>query len=90
MYSKGPDRNNSMVREVLNFDHNFTVHHGKKNTGSALNIILQSTTRKLVLSAPNLFAYLDFLACLKLALKNSPYLQLHRFDSFAPIRLGSA
>jgi phospholipase D1/2 len=88
MYSKGPNEDNSNIREVLNFDHNFSVLHGKVQAGNQLHIILQSTTRKLVLSAPNIFCYIDFLARLKEAIKVSPYTQLHRFDSFAPIRMG--
>jgi hypothetical protein len=28
MYAKGPDIEHSVIREVLNFDYNFTVKHG--------------------------------------------------------------
>ena len=65
MYSKGPNISDSEVREVMNFDHNFTIEHGKANTGHDLNIIIENTNRRLVLNAPDLFSFYDFLANLK-------------------------
>ena len=29
MYSKGPNKENNEIREVLSFDYNFTVKYGK-------------------------------------------------------------
>lgn len=69
MYSKGPDRENNEIREVLSFDYNFTLKYGKLQTGHERGIQLRSTTRKLELIAPDLFIYFDFLATLKISME---------------------
>jgi len=49
----------------MTFDFNFDVLHGKAKTGYETNIILKSSSRRLVINAPNLFVYFDFLFSLK-------------------------
>lgn len=88
MYSKGPNKENCQIREVLNIDFNFSVHHGKKVTGSDTHIIVRSSTRKLVIDTGDMFHYFDLLSWIDQAVKQSPYSNTHRFDSFSPIRQG--
>jgi phospholipase D1/2 len=74
----------------MNIDFNFNVEHGEAKTGNARVIILSNSTRRLVVSAPDIFTYFDFLYSLKQAKENSPYVKINRFGSFSPIRKGQA
>jgi len=71
---------------MLLFDHNFELKYGKEETGRRFGIALLTTARKLVLEAKYLFGFVDLIASIKDALRLSPYVDLHRYDSFAPIR----
>lgn len=55
----------------MTFDYNFDVSHGKEATGYETNIILKSSTRRLVINAPDIFVYFDFLYSLKKATESS-------------------
>ncbi|EAR83685.1 phospholipase d1 (macronuclear) [Tetrahymena thermophila SB210] len=86
MYSIGNREPNCQTREMLLFDHNFSLKYGKAYTQRDLGIILTTTTRRLQLEADDLFHFVDVIAGIKDAMRLSPYIELHRYDSFAPIR----
>lgn len=76
MYSRGPDRNDKDIREVLCFDYEFSVYNGYEETGHHRGIILKSTKRKLELYAADFYIYVDFLDRLKEAMSSSPYTKI--------------
>lgn len=71
---------------MLLFDHNFEIKYGKFDTGRLFGVALVTTSRRLVMEASDLFHFVDLIASIKEAMRLSPYVELHRYDSFAPIR----
>lgn len=67
------------------FDYNFSMKYGKSETGYKRGIKLEFATRHLLLVAPDYFTFTEFLTGLKQAIKECPYMQSHRFNSFAPV-----
>ncbi|CAK57722.1 unnamed protein product (macronuclear) [Paramecium tetraurelia] len=86
MYCKGPFGQRAQMREQLVFDYNFRMKYGKAGTGYNRGIKLEFATRHLLLVAPDYFTYTEFLTALNQAQQCCPYMQLHRFNSFAPIK----
>ncbi|CAD8096905.1 unnamed protein product [Paramecium primaurelia] len=86
MYCKGPFGQRAQMREQLVFDYNFRMKYGKAGTGYDRGIKLEFATRHLLLVAPDYFTFTEFLTALNQAQKECPYMQPHRFSSFAPIK----
>jgi len=53
--SKGLDKQNSQIREMIMFDYDFSVNYGIQDTGYEKGIQLNSSNRKLTLKASSLF-----------------------------------
>ncbi|KAL4469400.1 hypothetical protein ABPG74_004653 [Tetrahymena malaccensis] len=86
MYSKSNRGQNSNIREILLFDQNFNMEYGKFQTGKEQGIVINTSTRKVRLECYSQFHFYDVLAACKEAISLSPYIEIHRFDSFAPER----
>ncbi|KAL4487944.1 hypothetical protein ABPG72_022804 [Tetrahymena utriculariae] len=86
MYSKTNRGINSNIREILLFDQNFNMEYGKFQTGKEQGIVITTSTRKVRLECYSQFHFYDVLAACKEAISLSPYIEIHRFDSFAPER----
>ncbi|CAD8108230.1 unnamed protein product [Paramecium sonneborni] len=86
MYCKGPFGQRTQMREQLVFDYNFRMKYGLAGTGYNRGIKLEFTTRHLLLVAPDYFTFTEFLTALKQATNECPYMQIHRFNSFAPVK----
>ncbi|EAR88634.2 phospholipase d1 (macronuclear) [Tetrahymena thermophila SB210] len=86
MYSKSNRGLNSNIREILLFDQNFNMEYGKFQTGKEMGIVITTSTRKVRLECYSQFHFYDVLAACKEAISLSPYIEIHRFDSFAPER----
>lgn len=86
MYTRGLNDDQKELRENLLFDHHYKLEYGKKETNREFGLNLTYSNRILHLEALNLFSFLDIVASLKEAEKNSYIVRKNRFSSFAPIR----
>ncbi|EGR28742.1 phospholipase d1, putative [Ichthyophthirius multifiliis] len=84
--SKDVIQEKCQIREVIMFDYDFSVEYGKFSTGYNRGISINSSNRRLLLEACDLFSFFDFLFALKQAMQQSPYLGIHRFASYSPER----
>ena len=80
----------SKIREMLLFDSSFKCLFGRRETGSEKGITLVTPTRTICLKAFTLFEALDWLFAINEARRSSPYTEINRYLSFAPIRAPSA
>ena len=78
------------VTETLLFDHNFSIDYGFMVTGRRKGLLINTSSRKLKIEADNYFSLLEILKSFNWAAKKSPYIQLNRFTSFAPVRSPNA
>ena len=76
----------SVIREMLLFDSSFKCFYGRSETGSDKAITLLTPNRKLCLKAFSVFEAIDWLAAIGEAQKASPYSDINRNFSFAPVR----
>lgn len=70
----------------LFFDRTIKINYGKKYTGNAYGIQINTSSRKLTLLAYSRVSSFILLKCLCQSLSNCPYIKKNRFNSFSPIR----
>ena len=87
-YTNNISNNTSNIREMLLLDNTFSLLYGLKETGIKNGLILKTPTRLLKLKIKNSLTFFDMVFALKRANENSPYSQINRYLSFAPIRDG--
>lgn len=89
MYSKlnfNKNKNEATILELLLFDNFFSFCFGISETGLKKGVLLDYSSRRLLLELPSTFEYFDFISCLLDALHDSPYHMIQKYGSFAPIR----
>ena len=86
-YCVGPTKDKCQIREMLLFDNSLKIEYGFKQTGSVFGVILNTTSRKLLLKTSSLWELYDLIGTIEEAIQNCAYIQENRFSSFAPQRV---
>lgn len=74
------------IEEMIPFSVGFKLVYGESDTGYTYGIILNSAHRMLSIDAENIFNFTYFVYSIRKAMKESNYLIVKRFHSFADVR----